>query len=166
MEMTKQPEALRLADELERWLHVQAKDRIGAAAELRRLQAENEALRAEYQSACGVVARMHLAATGQTIGPKRGVVEDVEDLRAEVEELRSRLQTTLSSGESHEDSLKSRDEALLRQALEALVWSNEYLETLSEKLFPKSKKPQAGSTTWHVHKAIAALRKRLNQSTN
>ena len=119
----KQPEALRLADLLdEKWHRWKddPTDELKAAAELRRLQAENEALRAEYQSACGVVARMHLAATGQTIGPKRGVVEDVEDLRAEVEELRSRLQTTLSSGESHEDSLKSRDEALLRQALEVL----------------------------------------------
>lgn len=32
----------------------------------------------------------------------------------------SRPQNTPSSGESHEDSLKSRDEALLRQALEVM----------------------------------------------
>ena len=42
--MNKQPEALRLADELERWLIVEAKTRMSAAAELRRLHEVNQEL--------------------------------------------------------------------------------------------------------------------------
>jgi hypothetical protein len=52
----------------------------------------------------------------------------------------------------------------MKQALEALEWSNEYLEIMGEKLFPKSKKVQPGSTTWHVHKAITALRQAIEQA--
>jgi hypothetical protein len=35
--------------------------------------------KAEYEQACHLVSKMHFAATGSTAGPKRGVVEDVED---------------------------------------------------------------------------------------
>jgi len=54
------------------------------------------------------------------------------------------------------------DEALLRQALEALQFSSEYLDELGAKLFPKSKSAKPGSTAWHVQKAMAALRARLD----
>ena len=54
------------------------------------LAAENAALRTErdeaqrdYLRACQTVAEMHAAAVGEVCGPKRGVVEDVADLRAE-----------------------------------------------------------------------------------
>lgn len=54
------------------------------------------------------------------------------------------------------------DEGLMRQALEALQFASEYLETMGQKLFPESKKAQPGSTTWHVQQAMAALRGRLD----
>ncbi len=55
------------------------------------------------------------------------------------------------------------DEGLLRQALEALQYSSEYLDLIGEQLFPKSKKVQPGSTAWHVNRAMVALRKRLER---
>ena len=55
------------------------------------------------------------------------------------------------------------DRELMQQALDALEFSNEYLEAISDKLFPKSKKANPGSTLWHVQKAITALRERLAQ---
>lgn len=58
------------------------------------------------------------------------------------------------------------DEALMRQALEALEWSNEYLEAMGKKLFPESKKVQPRSTTWHVQKAIIAIQNRLEGGSN
>ena len=58
-------------------------------------------------------------------------------------------------------SMVESDEELLRQALEALQFSSEYLEQLGKKLFPDSKKAKPGSTAWHVQQAIAALRGRL-----
>lgn len=54
------------------------------------------------------------------------------------------------------------DEALMRQALEALQFSSEYLDELGAKLFPSTKKAKPGSTAWHVQKAMAALRGRLD----
>lgn len=59
-------------------------------------------------------------------------------------------------------SMIESDEELMRQALEALQFSSEYLETLGQKLFPDSKKVQPGSTTWHVQQAMAALRRRVD----
>lgn len=39
-----------------------------------------------YENACNLVARMHAAAVGEVTGPRRGVVEDVEDLRQQLTE--------------------------------------------------------------------------------
>lgn len=47
---------------------------------------------------------------------------ELRRLYAENEELRSRPESTPSSGESHEDSLKIRDEDLMRRALHALKY--------------------------------------------
>jgi hypothetical protein len=69
------------------------------------------------------------------------------------------LQKTLGSLVDTRD----KDEALLQQALDALVWANEYLETFGETLFPYSKKVQSGSTSWHVQKSIKALQIRLGK---
>ena len=63
---------------------------------------------------------------------------------------------------AHTDRLNA-DEALLQQALDALVWANEYLDTFGEELFPYSKKVQSGSTSWHVQKSIKALQIRLGK---
>jgi len=57
-----------------------------------------------------------------------------------------------------------RDEALMRQALESLQWSNEYLDEIGKKLFQTSKKAKPGSTSWHVQQAIKALKARLEES--
>ena len=51
------------------------------------LEKEKDEMRARWESACGTVAAMHAAAVGEVCGPRRGVVEDISDLRAEVERL-------------------------------------------------------------------------------
>jgi hypothetical protein len=43
---------------------------------------ELTAARADYDGACKLVAKMHEAAVGEVTGPRRGVVEDVEDVHA------------------------------------------------------------------------------------
>jgi hypothetical protein len=48
-----------------------------AADRIEALEEELEREREAYQSACGLVARMHHAATGSITGPRLGVVEDV-----------------------------------------------------------------------------------------
>ncbi len=49
--------------------------------------AEDPQLRADYDKACETIASMHAAAVGEVTGPKLGVVEDVEAVRAELHEL-------------------------------------------------------------------------------
>jgi septal ring factor EnvC (AmiA/AmiB activator) len=53
-----------------------------------------------------------------------------------------------------------RDEALLRQALDALQYFDDYIQPLTDK-FGGPKVAEPLSTTWHVHKAIAAIKERL-----
>ena len=51
-------------------------------------ESERKEAKAQYEHACHTIARMHEAATGVTgAAPKRGVVEDVQDLRNEWERL-------------------------------------------------------------------------------
>lgn len=51
---------------------------------IERLTAERDEAQGNYLRACGTVADMHAAAVGEFgTGPRRGVVEDVQDLRAE-----------------------------------------------------------------------------------
>ena len=50
---------------------------------------EIEALEKDYQQACLLVSQMHRAAMNDVIGPKRGVVEDILDLREERDELKA-----------------------------------------------------------------------------
>jgi len=49
--------------------------------EIEYLKAEVERHKSDEEYACQLVAAMHAAAVGEVKGPKRGVVEDVEDLR-------------------------------------------------------------------------------------
>lgn len=51
--------------------------------ELKYAKAEAARFKEEHQGACHLVAQMHAAAVGclSVLGPNRGVVEDVEDLR-------------------------------------------------------------------------------------
>ena len=120
--MDKQPEALRLADELERWLHVQAKDRIGAAAELRRLYAENQDQAERIQDIYKQLddtekevddlrAEMHEEAKINGAGAERELklMTDLENKQAELLRIKA-----------HAEMRRMDDEALLQQALEAL----------------------------------------------
>ena len=54
------------------------------------LRAENVRLKDDYQNACKIVAEMRAAAVGQIVGPNRGVVEDVADLRTERDDWKAR----------------------------------------------------------------------------
>tara|TARA_R100000789_G_scaffold79924_1_gene75189 strand:+ start:86 stop:445 length:360 start_codon:yes stop_codon:yes gene_type:complete len=49
--------------------------------EIEYLKAEVERHKNDEEYACQLVASMHAAAVGEVKGPKRGVVEDVKDLR-------------------------------------------------------------------------------------
>lgn len=53
-----------------------------AMSALANADAEAARWKAEYERACQTIADMHAAAVGEVTGPKRGVVEDVADLRA------------------------------------------------------------------------------------
>ncbi|MGC5398064.1 hypothetical protein ACPXCP_20310 [Streptomyces sp. DT20] len=56
-----------------------------------RAEADAERFKADHLSACRTIADMHEAATGRTgMGPIRGVVEDVADMRARVEQAEHR----------------------------------------------------------------------------
>lgn len=63
-----------------------------------------EAAETNHQQACELVAKMHAAAVGKVTGPNRGVVEDVEDLRAERDQLKQRV-TDLSLALSAADDV-------------------------------------------------------------
>jgi hypothetical protein len=62
------------------------------AAEIHALTAERDALKKDYEQACLLVAQMHRAAMNDVIGPKRGVVEDILDLRTERDALAATVQ--------------------------------------------------------------------------
>jgi hypothetical protein len=53
------------------------------------VEAELAEMRANYAGACRTIADMHAAALGEVCGPIRGVVEDVADVRAELERMRT-----------------------------------------------------------------------------
>lgn len=58
-------------------------------AQLRRVEGERDEAKGNYDRACMTIASMHSAAVGTVgNGPKRGVVEDVEDLRTAYTTLR------------------------------------------------------------------------------
>ena len=60
----------------------------GGIARLQKSIAEGEdgieRLKGDYKHACCQIAKMHAAAVGEVTGPKRGVVEDVEDVRGQL----------------------------------------------------------------------------------
>jgi NTP pyrophosphatase (non-canonical NTP hydrolase) len=55
---------------------------------MKELQTKLDEANAQLDSVDKMVARMHAAAVGEVTGPKRGVVEDIEDMRAELVQLR------------------------------------------------------------------------------
>lgn len=86
-------------DKIEHWFDLSSSDDtvephqsvalIAARAQLERLVKQRDwldrelaAMRVAHQGACEMVAQMHAAAVGEATAPIRGVVEDVQDLRA------------------------------------------------------------------------------------
>ena len=55
------------------------------------IEYDRDRFKADYLGACQTIAAMHAAAVGGVQGPKRGVVEDVEDLRAERDQLAEKI---------------------------------------------------------------------------
>lgn len=70
-------------------------------------------LRRDYESACQTIAKMHEAAVGEVTGPKRGVIEDVEDLRLLSEKQKEQIDLLTSVRESQASMIaKLRSERL------------------------------------------------------
>ena len=63
------------------------------------IKRENDELRACYEQAARIVAKMHYAAMGCVCGPKKSVIGDIEDLRRERDELREALREILKVSE-------------------------------------------------------------------
>lgn len=65
--------------------------------QIEELRAEAQKWKDAHGEACALVARIHAAAVGEVTGPKRGVVEDVEDvvngLRVRVAELEAEIRS-------------------------------------------------------------------------
>lgn len=55
------------------------------------LAAERDAFKSDHLGACGTIADMHAAAMGKVCGPMVGVVEDVANVRAELEDRRRHM---------------------------------------------------------------------------
>lgn len=65
------------------------------AAVVADLQTQLRRLCEQHDEACHTIIRMHAAAVGEVRGPTRGVVEDVEDLRARCDQLTATLDAVL-----------------------------------------------------------------------
>ena len=68
-------------------------------------------LAAKYERANLTIAAMHAAAMGEICGPRRGVVEDVEDMRKERDYLAAKLRVTEVDLCRFIDDLKAKLEA-------------------------------------------------------
>lgn len=70
------------------------------------LEAENARLREDHAGACETVAKMHEAAVGKVTGPRRGVIEDVADVRAALRQCGKALERMMGELQSYvtEDS--------------------------------------------------------------
>lgn len=76
--------------------------------QLRRVIDEYNRMERDYLQACQTIALMHEAAMGKKgFGPKRGVVEDVEDLRKERDFYREWC-STIANKERFEKARKER----------------------------------------------------------
>ena len=63
-------------------------DKCSSAIQLKRLQYDLDNMRQQHDDACALVASMHHAAVHYIGAPKRGVVEDIEDLAVEADRLK------------------------------------------------------------------------------
>jgi len=74
------------------------------------LRFEIEQLKEDNGRACQTIAEMHAAAVGEVTGPRRGVVEDVEDLRLERDALKQ--QVSELEGQLSREKRQRRDDEL------------------------------------------------------
>lgn len=63
-------------------------------AEVKELTEELKGYKGAHEGACKTIADMHAAAVGKVTGPRRGVVEDVIDLRARMLKLEAGIRST------------------------------------------------------------------------
>lgn len=79
-------------------------------------------LKAQLDGVCALLAEMRAAAMGEVIGPKRGPVEDVADLKSE----RDKLQAANAKLRAIADKLRMADGKLaIFEAEELWFWSDE-----------------------------------------
>lgn len=79
-------------------------------------------LRDEYERACGLVAQMHEAAVGAVEGPRRGVVEDVADLKSNYDRLKEHAEQLEAHNKEMEDVLlKIEEKEQMEQMKEPIV---------------------------------------------
>ena len=90
-----------------------------AATEIERIEDELEHTKADYLNACETIANMHCAAVGEVTGPKRGVVDDIEDLRLERDAILASKQMDFAQLVAQEDEIKllKAENKRLREAL-------------------------------------------------
>lgn len=74
------------------------------------LRFEVQQLKDDNGRACETIALMHAAAVGEVTGPRRGVVEDVEDLRLERDALKQ--QVAELEGQLSREKRQRRDDEL------------------------------------------------------
>ena len=68
---------------------------------LKQLEQERDQLNEDYQRTCHLVAQMHMAAMNGVIGLKRGVIEDIADLREERDTLAAQNEALLKELEAY-----------------------------------------------------------------
>lgn len=93
--------------------HEEDIDCAGAAAEIRALRqaveiayADAERFKQEHLNACALIAQMHAACTGDTNGPRRGVVEDIATMRQVCIRMRIALDQSVELDELQEKRIE------------------------------------------------------------
>lgn len=75
-------------------------------SEVEVLKMEIESLKVDHSNACHTIAQMHAAAMGEVTGARRGVVEDVEDVRVERDRLRGQVAEMRSALEKAREEIE------------------------------------------------------------
>jgi hypothetical protein len=91
-----------------------------AADEIASLRVQLDQAKQDHMSACRLVADMHAAATGRPgEGPVRGVVEDVADLRHQLQDMERERDVSRGNAQMH--MLAARDLAVQLEAAQAAL---------------------------------------------
>lgn len=119
------------------------------AKETKECAEERDRLRDAYDGACQTIARMHAAATGAVQGPLRGVVEDVEDVRAQLDAVERDLRRRF---ELHDERIAlmhaiQRKEARREQLSDTAGAYNRECDEIDARLRAALTAPKAPTTT-------------------